>query len=289
MDIKHVVVPTDFSLPSRTAVNYGVALARKFRARLTLVHVLEPMADEHRPEDSRREKAIRELWELLSPEDQDDLDLHVEIRHGDDRKEIEKAIAELHADAVVLGTHGRNRLGRLVIGSTTEKLLRKLRVPILTISHATRPLGFKRLLFATDRSEASLGGFAVVLDLARKLQAEIVVLHTLDLAGPPTIEPETFPLFRETALEDARRDLGLLIAEGKRHDIKVRALLAEGRAAAHILKAAGENDVDLIVLPLEAKGAVERALLGTTAEHVVREAAVPVLSIPVKVAERVNV
>jgi nucleotide-binding universal stress UspA family protein len=88
----------------------------------------------------------------------------------------------------------------------------------------------------------------------------------------------------ELALNEAHRRLVVLIAEGKRQGIAVRTLIADGPAAREILKAAQENAADLILLPIETKGFLERALMGTTAEQVVREAGIPVLSVPVHVA-----
>jgi nucleotide-binding universal stress UspA family protein len=284
MDIKHVLVPTDFSLPSGHAVNHGVEVARRFRARLTLLHVLEPEGERWTPEAERGADAARRLGDLLSPEDQDDLDLHVAVRNGNARKEIAAAVEELRPDVVVLGTHGRKRLGRLIIGSTTESLLRKLHVPVLTVNHVTRPMAFKRILFATDCSDCSLQGFGIAAGLARRLQAELVAVHAVHLVTAPSVEHEILPETRATLLENARRELAMLTTEGKRHGVKVRAMLAEGRPATQILKAAEESGADLILLPLESKGAVERALMGTTAEQIVREATIPVLSIPVSVA-----
>ena len=83
MKIKNVLVPADFSPPSRLAVNYGVSLARQFRAKLTLMHVVEsppalgyPFGSENpKVEAAHREQAMRMLSALLAPEDQDDLDL----------------------------------------------------------------------------------------------------------------------------------------------------------------------------------------------------------------------
>jgi nucleotide-binding universal stress UspA family protein len=288
MEIKKVLVPTDFSLPSRMAVNYGVAVARKFRAKLTLVHVLEAKPARTRGSEAskaatgvkRREDAIRELWALLAPEDQDDLDLQVVLKDGNVQKEIAAAIEEQRPDIVVLGTHGHGRLGRLVIGSTTESLLRKLSIPMLTVSNVVRPMAFKRILFATDLSEAAHRGFTFALDMARTLHSDILAIHTLTTTEKTRLAAQT----RDLAIEEARRNLTRLVAEGKFHNIKVETVLTEGSPAEQILKAAEESAADLILLMIAVKGAVERALIGTTAEHVVREARVPVLAIPVHMA-----
>ena len=291
MEIKNVIVPTDFSLPSRMALNYGVALARKFRARLTLVHVLEPppMLEQVNVDvadigKERREAALQELWALLAPEDEDDLDLRVVLRVGNVRTEITAVAKEQHADIVVMGTHGRGRLGRLILGSTTEDVLRKLSVPVMTVSHTTRPMGFKRILFATDLSESSIRGFAFALDAARTLQAEIVVVCAMDgkqlACGEGGLELENL----ELAVDQARRRLTALVTEGRHNGVAVHTLLTDGPAADQILKAADESSADLIFITVESKSVVERVLRGTTAEHVIREATIPVVSIPVHVA-----
>lgn len=290
MDIKNVLVPTDFSEPSGMALNYGVALARKLQARLTLVHILEPLpvlevaieAEIAKAESERREVALQKLGNLLAPEDEDDLNLQIVLKTGNPRKEIAETVREQHADIVVLGTHGRGRLARLILGSTTEGLLRKLNVPVMTVSHTASPRKFKRILFATDLADSSHAAFAFAVDLARTLQTEIVALHAL--GGPMLASGELgMPVQQETLAQEARRRLEVLVNEGKRHGVAVQTLTPEGPAAAQILKATEENEADLIILGVESKGILERTLLGTTAEQVVREANVPVLSFPIHV------
>jgi nucleotide-binding universal stress UspA family protein len=289
MDIRNVMVPIDFSQPSRMALDYGVDLARVLRARLTLVHVMEPqpvmegaMAGEiARDELERREAALQQLGDLVAPEDQDDLDLRTVLKSGNAKKEIATAVNEQHANLVILGTHGRGRLGRLILGSTTEGLLRKLHVPVLTVSHVMAPRRFKRILFATDLSDASHAAFTFALDMARKLRGDVLALHVM--GGPMLAAAElgipTEP--NESALEEVRRRLRTLTMEGKAEGVAVQTSIADGVAATQILHAATESQADLILLAIESKGLIERRLLGTTAERVVREATIPVLSVPV--------
>jgi nucleotide-binding universal stress UspA family protein len=286
MDIKNVLVPTDFSLPAKAALNYGVAVARKFRARLTLVHVLDvqPLLTAAAELDSnleleRREEALDKLSALLVPEDEDDLDLHVVVKSGDLQSEIIRTIAEQSADIVVLGTHGRGRLGRFIIGSTTEQLLRKLAIPVLTV-RSTRPLDFRRILFATDLSEPSMKAFDFALSLAQGLRSDIVAVHAVDKAMTSSAEDVVATEMRDVAMRQARQKLDMLVTEGKRHGVEIQTVLAEGTAAREILKTSDQSGADLILLAISSKGFLERALIGATAEQVVREANVPVLSIP---------
>src|SRR5579871_5152808 len=158
MQIKRVLVPVDFSPPSTLAVNHGVALARKFHAKLTLLHVVEsPSAltytfptEAERIEAQRKEQAEKMLPAMVGPEDQDDLDVVFIVRSGDVEDVIQVVATEDHSDVVVMGTHGRGLFGRLFIGSVTQALLRRLGLPVLTVCRVSRPLEFKRILFATD-------------------------------------------------------------------------------------------------------------------------------------------
>ena len=290
MDIRNVMVPIDFSEPSGVALEYGVALARIVGARLTLIHVMEPEpvlaateGERERIELGRREAALQKVEKLVAPEDEDDLDLRIVIRSGNARKEIPATVDEQHVDIVVLGTHGRGRLGRLVLGSTTQGMLRKLQVPVMTVSHVMSPRPFRRILFATDLSDASHGAFTFALDMARKLRADILALHVM---GAPTMAAGELGMTvepNESALEEVRRRLRNLAAEGKAQGITVQTSIADGAAATQIMEAAAENQADLILLAIESKGLIERTVLGTTAERVVREAGIPVLCVPVSV------
>jgi nucleotide-binding universal stress UspA family protein len=289
MDIKNVLVPTDFSVPSKAAVNYGVALARKFRARLTLLHVLapRPMLSEAAALDPGLEEglgqdALQHLSELVVPEDQDDLDLRTVIKVDAIHKAIISTIKEQHVDLVVLGTHGHGRLGRWVLGSTTEAVLRKLSIPTLTVRD-TRQMNFGRILFATDLSESSLQALDFALDLADTLRSDIVALHTVNRRTLASVDDAVGGEMRELAIRQARQKLAVIVAEGRHRGIEVSTMLTEGNAAEKILKSAEEVGADLVLIGMTSKGVIERTLIGATAERVVREARVPVLCVPAKV------
>ena len=277
MDIKNVLVPVDFSPASRLAVNYAVSLARKFRAKLILMHVVESsvLAHPFRAESARIEKehgeqALRMLSALLAPEDQDDLDLRIVIKSGDIKDEISSAIREQHADIAVMGTHGRGLFGRWLIGSVTETILRKVSVPILTVCRATRSLTFNRILFATDLSESSKQGFGFALEMARMMRSDVVLVHALDKMGLTYGGSEMVGYVSQQNIGEAKANLAEFVAEGSRQNVKIETVVVEGVAGEEILKAADENTADLILITVQNKGLVERALLGTTAERVIR-------------------
>ena len=286
MEIKNVIVPTDFSVPAKMAVSCGVALARKFRARLTLVHVIDIRSRFAGDADIDREaeqelawKAAQELSTLVSPEDEDDLDLQTIVKYGNVHREIVNTIKEQRSDFIVLGTQGRGCVGRLIVGSTTERLLRKLTIPTLVV-RTTGPTAFKDILFATDLSESSVHAFDFALDLGRTLQSRILAVHVLDKTMGSILKNNGVPEAHEHVLQDVNRKLATLSAEGKRNGVDVQTLLVEGKPAAEILQISKKYGANLILLAISAKGSLERALFGETAETIVRESTMPVLSIP---------
>jgi nucleotide-binding universal stress UspA family protein len=269
-------------------VNYGVSLARKFGARLTLLHVVESPGTlitgfppvNPKVEKEQSERAARMLSALVSSEDQDDLDLGIVVKSGDVEDGIYSAIQELGADIVVMGTHGRGLFGRWLIGSVTQHVLRKISIPILTVCSVVRPMAFNRMLFATDLSEASKRSFGYALDLARMVGLEILVLHAVEPVSLSYGGGELVSYVSESNIQEVRTQLAEFVERGVRNEIKVQTEVVEGAAAKSILQAVEENDIDLIFLGIQSKGLLERAFLGATAEQVIREAHVPVMSVP---------
>lgn len=281
MRINNVLVPIDFSSPSKLAADYGVALARSFRATLTLLHVVELPAMSVAPREV--ENAELSLSRLVGAEDEDDLDIRTIVKVGDIQDRILETIRQHNIDLVVMGTHGRRFMGRTLIGSVTQNLLRKLDVPVFTVCHAMGPLEFSNILFATDLSCASEGAFRVALDLAKSHRSHLTILHAVDYTGLNYGLLEADFSVRRQLLDIAEKRLNEMADAAKREGVYVETKIALGRAAEHIL-ATARIDADLILLSIERKGVLEKAFLGSTAEHVIREAHVPVLSIPVRAA-----
>ncbi len=142
-DFKHILVAVDFGESSDEATNLAIELAAKFGARLTLVHTYEiptyayPNAaflvvDLLTPiEEAARQQLERTLAtvQARSP------GAKAVLRRGSPATEILALIDELHPDLVVAGTHGRRGIGRMVLGSVAERIVRLSPVPVLTVRH----------------------------------------------------------------------------------------------------------------------------------------------------------
>ena len=145
--IKNVLVATDFSAPSGTALNYGRAMARAFGAQLHVLHVFEPLwitsADVvgggvplatmiQGLEDTAR----KQLEDAVTEEDRRDLKaVSVMLTSESPAREIAHYANDQKVDLLVIGTHGRSGLTRLLIGSVAEKVVRLAPCPVLTVHH----------------------------------------------------------------------------------------------------------------------------------------------------------
>lgn len=143
MKITHILVPTDFSPPSREATDYALELARLSGATVTLYHVIEdpvvyvPALGGYMPEPREFEDfSDVALAEWVVPEDAAGVTIHREWKHGHPVSSILDYAIEHGCDMIVMGTHGRGVLKHMLIGSVAERIVRKAKCPVLTVHSA---------------------------------------------------------------------------------------------------------------------------------------------------------
>lgn len=139
---KSILVPLDFSPPSRKALDQAVSLARLFRAKLTLLHVVEPVATPDftaafplAMENDQAMAATRRQLEglVLSARIPRGLVEKLLVRFGRSFHEITEAARTRKVDLIVIATHGRTGLKRALLGSTTERVVRHAHCPVLVV------------------------------------------------------------------------------------------------------------------------------------------------------------
>ena len=147
VDLNKVLVPTDFSDGSTAALNYGCQLADALHAELCVLHVVDnpyPLGaytEYYSPPEEffeRREQHAREQLEsLLTPEQRARYRATTVLRHGDPAREILQYLHEHGAvHLVVMATHGRGGVARLMMGSVADKIVRMAPCPVLTVRMA---------------------------------------------------------------------------------------------------------------------------------------------------------
>jgi nucleotide-binding universal stress UspA family protein len=300
--VTHILVPIDFSPASGHALNYGLSLALQFRARLVLAHVVPSIGalnytfptDTFELEKKAFQDARLRLSELVPEAYHQRLDFHSIVKTGDVRDELLATIKEEGINLVIMGTHGRRKVERFLLGSTTEAMLRRVPVPVLTVSprdsgntaDPPAPIPIRHVVYATDYSEAAKIGLHYAVDLSRTFGAQLTVLHVMDrieLWGSELVEhvPADIPRVREIAAEK----IDELLAPERSAGMRIEAALREGPPHREIVKFAEESGADVLVLNVQSKTTLERAMLGATAERVIRSAGLPVLSIPAGTAD----
>jgi nucleotide-binding universal stress UspA family protein len=144
IELKRILVPTDFSGHSQSSINYGCSLAEKFCAELHVLHVLqdlvamvpEPGLAFPPPGDYMQEleeSATRSLEELPGDAGSGVEYIVRKVRQGPPFLEIIRYAQENEIDLIVLGTHGRSGLAHMLLGSVAERVVRKAPCPVLTV------------------------------------------------------------------------------------------------------------------------------------------------------------
>ena len=191
----------------------------------------------------------------------------------------------LPADPIVIGTHGIGGFEHLLLGSVTEKVLRKAACPVLTVpprARMTSRLPFKRLLCPVDFSEPSLAALELALSFAQEGDADLTILHVFErsadeepLANRPIVAPE---YLREVEAEFTAR-LHALVPQNVGDACRPQARTAHGKPYREILGIATEDQADLIVMGVHGRNALDLMLFGSTTNQVVRRATCPVLTL----------
>ena len=294
--IRKILVPVDFSEVSKKALSYGVSLATAFEAELLVVHVVEfvtPVAYEFPPttfdlKQDQADEISTQLEDLIPENTRKALRYRIIVKGGIAEDELFAEMRNEPADLVVMGTHGRRAFGRWLLGSVTEHMLRKIPTPLITVSQletdqSAPSLSGGRILYATDLSPESKEGINFAYDLAKRFDAELFVLHVMlpiRWEYGSTYIPLDIAKDHDQLHQDLAKELELAVPAGARSDPSVRWEVGEGVPHEVILDFAEAKDANLIVINLHGKSWIERALLGSTAERVVRGAHRPVLSLP---------
>lgn len=196
---------------------------------------------------------------------------------------VDLAKQEPASGLIVIGTHGRSGLARIVLGSVTEMVVRHAPCSVLAVRPHNDPLPFSHVLCPVDLSRPAHHAMSLAAELAKPGGAGITLLHVLE--SPVSFGGELKPDFHRELDARAAALLDRWSAELKtKVDIPVTQLTRIGRPGAQVLAVLDEDPTfDLVVMGSHGYTGASRLLLGSVAEKVVRHARCPVL-----VAHRTN-
>jgi len=295
LHIRRIVCPVDFSPISKRALDHAAVIARWYEAELVVLHVVPFMptlfgfpaaVNTAAVAAADADAVIPELTRFVEQAEAAVSATETIVRSGSPAAEILRYAAESEADLLVLGTHGRTGFERFMVGSVTEKVLRKAPCPVLSVpphceGQPERPV-FGRILCGADFSEASDHASGYALSLAQEANGQLTLLHVVDwmpdknLAKYPAFDPAAY---REVVMREARRQLEALVPEEARNWCEPDLRISCGKPYREILRIAAEDQADLIVLGTHGRGPIDRMLFGSTTQHVVRQALCPVLTV----------
>jgi nucleotide-binding universal stress UspA family protein len=298
IDIRQILCPIDFSEFSRHALDHAVAIARRYDATITVLNVCAlvpatafapgtPLLPVTVPTPGDLEALLASMKRFVETEVGLTASLRFEIGEGDAAAEILDRASASPTDLIVIGTHGRSGLDRLILGSVTEKVIRKAVCPVLTVP---RPIGdavpvparlFRRILCAVDFSEASLHALEHAFSLAQDDDAQVTLVHVVEVMPAPRagdVEAMALDAYVAAAADARAARLAQIVPDSIRAGCSVDQTLAIGNAHREILRIATERGSDVIVLGAHGFG-VSHLLFGSTAHQVIRQASCPVLTV----------
>ncbi len=264
---KKLLVCTDGSPESRNAVSVGLDLGRRGGAQVVVFQALdinpefEAVAPELMP---RVEKEIRAWLETLKAEAAA-RGMSIETRW---RRRVPayaailEEAAEMEADLILMGRHGRSGLARLLLGSVTGRVIGHSPVNVLVVPKEASPT-FAKVLIANDGSPYGNAAWEEALSLARETGG---ALYGICVAREEGDIPEADAVLKK------------MLTAGNEQGVPVTALMPQGQAPDEaIIQAALKYGVDLIILGSHGRTGISRLLMGSVTERVIGQAPCPVL------------
>jgi nucleotide-binding universal stress UspA family protein len=295
-----ILVPLDGSSLAEQALPYAQALLAP-GAELTLLEVVEESEPIHGM-SGRLLAPVEDVQRMLERQAHNDLEkaeatlrgeqtpVRLVVARGNPAVEILRVAAEQGVDLIAMTTHGRGALGRWVFGSAADRVARSSPVPVLLVrpsEREPRPVVVRRLVVPLDGSPLSEGALPTAQTLAKRLRVPIHLISVIDMMRiiPAEVAPVVAfdaAVYGETLCQLDAGAAALLteISERLAHQgLHISSEVAHGSPFIRIAEAV--HDGDLIVMTSHGRSGVQRWLLGSVAEKLVREAPVPVVLVPV--------
>ena len=302
LPLKSILIATDFSQASEKPLCHALAIARCYGTKFYLAHVVSslgftlagPAAIAAVEEVVCRDAAQLED-DLVRSGALSGLQHQVVIRQGEVWPELEAIIRQEQIGLIIIGTHGRHGMGKLLLGSVAEEIFRQADCPVLTVGpnayqqpRIGTPRADRSLLLATDFGDASIHALPYAISFANQFEAKLVLLHVIPSIPMPAdpllwATPSYVAQRQETArktrlrwLEELTRNATLEVRPEFREEFGSASSVSE-----KILEAAERLRVDLIIMGLHRSIYIGTAchMPRTTAYEVVCRAGCPVLTV----------
>jgi nucleotide-binding universal stress UspA family protein len=292
LEIKLILCPIDFSEFSVRAYRHALSLAEHYRARLVVQHIVEVW---RHPSASFAATASlydeycqslcgcgeERLQEFVKSHTHDEVPPELVVDQGTAPDSILSFAQQQKSDLIVMGTHGLRGFDRLMLGSATDRVMRRAPCPVLAVREPTyeslaagqerhRLHHLNRILCCTDFSEDSDRALNYAISAAAEYDAELALMHVLE-ANPS-------PAKAEEAIAAATEKLYQLIPLERRKTLKVKPVVRIGKPYREIIQFALEAQTDLVTMGVRGRGALDLAVFGSTTYRVMQLGPCPVLT-----------
>jgi nucleotide-binding universal stress UspA family protein len=279
--VKRILVPLDGSRLAEAILPMARALARDYDADLLLVRALRPLGSAE-AEVEAQEDAEGYLRAVAGRLHARGLSVTWKVWYDEPARAIADAARYNDVGLIVMSTHGRGGVNRLLFGSVAETLVRQAPVPVLLVRGelSWQPGDLGRILVPLDGSELSEAVLPVVERLAEPFDFAIELLRAIEPIPPYAAAELTSSITEDIGRlerEDAEAYLAKVAAPLEAKGCRVKAMVALAPAVDAILSAAQEGRVGLIAMTTHGRSGIGRLLLGSVAERVLRTARAPVL------------
>lgn len=282
--MRTIAVATDFSPRSDRAIRRGVLCSRTSGARLSLIHVVDDDQPRYLVDSACANAAVllRDLARSLG--EVDGVESEYRVVTGDAFDGIARTVSELVADVLVIGPHRRQLLRDVFVGTTAERAIRASPVPTL-MANAVPTGPYRRVLIGVDLSSCSAAAVRVLSGLTFVHAAAVSIVYLFDapevaLLARASASREAIDHHLKSQEGEAVRSLQAFLADLPVAPVRTLARFSEFGTARTLLEVAEESRADLIVVGTHGRSGLSKALLGSVAEAVLRDATIDVLAIP---------
>lgn len=283
LKLDRILFPTDFSERADAAIHHAAFIARQYGASLHVLHVAESGSAGGEDDAALRRDLDDRAGQIGENLGAAGMAITTAIRTGDaPAPEIVAYAASEGIDLIVVGTHGRRGVRRMFLGSVAEEILRTAPCPVYTIRQDDQlpaPRAPRRVVVPVDFSEFGLLSMRAARRFVRD-DGEIILLHAIEEFVPPGVYGLEYPSYHELSAEielHARKEMEQMAKSVLGGAIRYRTEIQTGYAPSAVVEYAEDVDADLIVMSTHGRSGVERMLLGSVTERVVRTSSRPVL------------
>ncbi len=289
LELKVILCPVDFSDFSVRAYRHALSLAEHYQSKLVALHVVELWrhpsigftASAGLYEEFCQafgEGGKEQLQDFVKQNPHDKIQPELLVHEGIAADSILAIAQARKADVIVMGTHGRRGYDRLMLGSVTDRVMRKASCPVLVVSHApdanttSTEHRLTQVLFCTDFSDNSKRALRYAISATDEYNAELTLLHVLEETPSAAKKQE--------ATAAATEQLEKLISPEDRKTLKVKTAVRIGKPYRQIIQLAAELRADIVIMGVHGRGALDLAVFGSTTYRVMQLGPCPVLAAP---------